>query len=72
MDIKFIAEMRKTNEIVVLCEGNHIDLYKSIMRNIEESTNISRFAIVKNNDILEEKWLRPKEIVGRRRVKWDS
>ena len=72
MDIKFIAEMRKTNEIVVLCEGNHIDLYKSIMRNIEESTNISRFAIVKNNDILEEKWLRPKEMVGRRRVKWDS
>lgn len=69
MDIKFIAEMRKTNEMVVLCEGNHIDLYKSIMRNIEESTNISRFAIVKNNDILEEKWLRPKEIVGRRRVK---
>ena len=69
MDIKFIAERRKTNEIVVLCEGNYVDLYKSIMRNFEESTNISRFAIVKNNDILEEKWLLPKEIVGRRRVK---
>lgn len=68
MDIKFIAEMRKTNEIVVLCEGNNVDLYKSIMGNFEESTNISRFAIVKNNDILEEKWLRPKEMV-RRKVK---
>lgn len=66
MDVKFIAEMRKTNEIVVLCEGNNVDLYKSIMRNFEESTNISRFAIVKNNDILEEKWLRPKEMVRRK------
>ena len=66
MDIKFIAEMRKTNEIVVLCEGNHIELYKSIMRNFEESNNISRFAIVKNNDIVEEKWLSPKEITRRK------
>lgn len=66
MNIKFIAEMRKTNEIVVLCEGNYVDLYKSIMGNFEESTNISRFAIVKNNDILEEKWLRPKEMVRRK------
>lgn len=66
MDIKFIAEMRKTNEIVVLCEGNHIELYKSIMRNFEESNNIGRFAIVKNNDILEEKWLSPKEITRRK------
>lgn len=60
MDIRFIAEMRKTKEIVVICEGDHIGLYQNIMEQFEESDNILRFAIEKNNEIVQETILRPK------------
>lgn len=60
MDIRFIAEMRKTGEIVVICEGDYIGLYQNIMAQFEESDNILRFAIEKNNEIVQETILRPK------------
>lgn len=60
MDIRFIAEMRKTGEIVVICEGDFIGLYQNIMAQFSESDNILRFAIEKNNEIVQETILRPK------------
>lgn len=60
MEYRFIAEMRKTKEIVVLCEGEFLDLYNNIMGQFSESDNISRFAIEKNNEIVQETILRPK------------
>ena len=68
MEYRFIAELRKTKEIVVLCEGNYVELYMSIMSNFSESDNILRFAIEKNNEIVQETILKPKtKTLGRRR-----
>lgn len=70
MEYRFIAELRKTKEIVVLCEGNYVELYMSIMSNFSESDNILRFAIEKNNEIVQETILKPKTkpLVRRREV----
>ena len=58
---RFMAELRNNTEKVVLCEGEYLELYQQLMSYFDESANISRFYIEKNNDIIEEKWLRPKE-----------
>lgn len=54
---RFIAELRNNTEKVVLCEGEYIELYQQLMSYFDESANISRFYIEKNNDIIEEKVL---------------
>lgn len=60
---RFIAELRNNTEKVVLCEGEYIELYQQLMSYFDESANISRFYIEKNNDIIEEKILnKPKAL----------
>lgn len=58
--VRFIAEMRNDNKIV-LCEGDYIELYRQIMGYFDKGKNIKRFYIEKDSEIVEEKWLRPKE-----------
>ena len=58
--VRFIAEMRNDNKIV-LCEGDYIELYRQTMSYFDSGKNIKRFYIEKDKEIVEEKWLLPKE-----------
>ena len=69
MDYRFIAEMRD-GRIITLCEWDRKELFETIINRFEESDTILRFAIEKNNDIVVEKYLSPKEKpIVRRKVK---
>lgn len=69
--VRFIAEMRNEDK-VVLCEGDYIELYRQIMSYFDSGKNIKRFYIEKDNEIMEEKWLHPKEQskILRRKKEW--
>lgn len=56
---KFVGELRKTGEKVILCEWDNIKLFELLMREFDYSDTISRFYIEENNAIIKEKVLAP-------------
>lgn len=57
---KFIAEMRD-GRTIVLCEGDKLELFETIMGYFDEGNHISRFTIEQNDAIIKEKVLPPKK-----------
>lgn len=57
---KFIAEMRD-GRTIILCEGDKLELFETIMGYFDEGNHISRFTIEQNDAIIKEKVLPPKK-----------
>ena len=66
--VRFIAEMRNDNKIV-LCEGDYIELYRQIMGSFDSGKNIKRFYIEKDREIVEERVLDNVKVLKRGGIK---